>query len=183
MKTVAEMPKPKYKAAPEPKTSKVMHIYGIDPGKSGAIVLIDSKAKLKEVDKMPEQDHDLALLLDMIIDNKTRSEVWIERIPKFAGKNQSGASVATLFANYRYIVGYLEGRGVTVHQVVPQVWMKPYRLMINNWQVMTYSMRKKYLHEMAMAEFFADSKTLPRWAADAALIALHGATAGDILVK
>ena len=91
--------------------------------------------------------------------------------------------MATLFANYRYIVGYLEGRGVTVHQVVPQVWMKPYRLMINNWQVMTYSMRKKYLHEMAMAEFFADSKTLPRWAADAALIALHGATAGDILVK
>ena len=183
MKTVAEMPKPKFKAAAKPKTSNVMYVYGIDPGKSGAIVLIDSKAKLKEVEKMPLNDHELGLHLDMIVDNKTRSEVWVERIPKFAGKNQSGASVATLFANYRYIVGYLEGRGVTVHQVVPQVWMKPYRLMINNWQVLTYNERKKYLHEMAMAEFFADNKTLPRWAADAALIALHGATAGDILVK
>jgi len=160
-----------------------MYVYGIDPGKSGAIVLIDSKAKLKEVDKMPEDDHELGQHLDMIVDNKTRSEVWIERIPKFAGKNQSGASVATLFANYRYIVGYLEGRGVTVHQVVPQVWMKPYRLISKDWQVMTYNDRKKFLHAMALSEFFSDSKTLPRWAADAALIALHGATAGEILIK
>jgi hypothetical protein len=37
--------------------------------------------------------------------------------------------------------------------------------------------------DMAMAEFFADKQTLPRWAADAALIALHGATADNILVK
>ena len=183
MKTVAEMPKPKFKAAANPKPSNVMYVYGIDPGKSGAIVLIDSKAKLKEVDKMPEDDHELAQHLDMIVDNQTRSEVWIERIPKFAGKNQSGASVATLFANYRYIVGYLEGRGVTVHQVVPQVWMKPYRLICKDWQVLTYNDRKKFLHSMALSEFFSDSKTLPRWAADAALIALHGATAGDILVK
>lgn len=158
-----------------------MYVYGIDPGKSGAIVLIDSKAKLKEVDKMPESDVELGLLLSMIVDNKSRSEVWIERIPKFAGKNQSGASVATLFANYRYIVGYLEGRGVTVHQVVPQVWMKPYRLLNKKWQLLTYNDRKKFLHEMALAEFFTDSKLLPRWAADAALIALHGATADNIL--
>jgi hypothetical protein len=165
----------------KPKTSKIMYVYGIDPGKSGAIVLIDSKAKLKEVDKMPESDVELGLLLSMIVDNKSRSEVWIERIPKFAGKNQSGASVATLFANYRYIVGYLEGRGVTVHQVVPQVWMKPYRLLNKKWQLLTYNDRKKFLHEMALAEFFTDSKLLPRWAADAALIALHGATADNIL--
>jgi len=184
MKTPSVQPKFKLKEAPgKPKTSNVMYVYGIDPGKSGAIVLIDSKAKLKEVDRMPLDDHELGQHLDMIVDNKTRSEVWIERIPKFAGKNQSGASVATLFANYRYIVGYLEGRGVTVHQVVPQVWMKPYRLMINNWQVMTYNMRKKYLHEMAMAEFFVGAKTLPRWAADAALIALHGAVTDNIILK
>lgn len=184
MKTVSEQPKPKFKLAPKPpKITNVMYVYGIDPGKSGAIVLIDSKAKLKEVVKMPEADEDLAAELSMIVDNQSRSEVWIERIPKFAGKNQSGASVATLFANYRYIVGYLEGRGVTVHQVVPQVWMKPYRLLAKDWQVMTYNTRKKYLHAMAMSEFFSDSKTLPRWAADAALIALHGATAGEILTK
>jgi len=148
--------------------------YGIDPGKSGAIVLVNRKGRIVELDDMPELDSDLARLLDMLVDNKDRADVWVERIPKFAGKNQSGASVATLFANYRYIVGYLEGRGVTVNQVVPQVWMKPYRLMVNNWQVMTYNERKKYLHQMALAEFFADAKTLPRRAADAALIALHG---------
>jgi len=152
----------------------VSFFYGIDPGKSGAIVLIDRKGRIKECDDMPELDTDLARLLDMIVDNKDRADVWVERIPKFAGKNQSGASVATLFANYRYIVGYLEGRGVTVNLVVPQVWMKPYRLMVNNWQAMTYNERKKYLHQMAMAEFFANPKTLPRRAADAALIALHG---------
>jgi hypothetical protein len=183
MKTLAAMPKPKFKAAPKlPKTPNVMYVYGIDPGKSGAIVLIDSKTKLKEVDKMPLDDHELGQHLDMIVDNKSRSEVWVERIPKFAGKNQSGASVATLFANYRYIVGYLEGRGVTVHQVVPQVWMKRYRLQAPGWQMMTYNDRKKFLHGMALAEFFASNKTLPRWAADAALIALHGATVDNILV-
>ena len=160
-----------------------MFVYGIDPGKSGAIVLIDSKAKLKEVDKMPEDDQLLGNFLDMIVDNQSRAEVWIEKIPKFAGKNQSGASVATLFANYRYIVGYLEGRGVTVHQVVPQVWMKPYRLLNQKWQMLSYNDRKKFLHEMALSEFFADKKTLPRWAADAALIALHGATMGNILTS
>jgi hypothetical protein len=178
MKTSAN-PKPKHKD----KTSKIMYVYGIDPGKSGAIVLIDSKATLKEIDEMPECDQELGLLLSMIVDNKTRSEVWIERVPKFAGKNQSGASVATLFANYRYIVGYLEGRGVTVHQVVPQVWMKPYRLMNKKWQTLTYNDRKKFLHEMALAEFFTDKKILPRWAADAALIALHGATVDNILAS
>jgi hypothetical protein len=184
MKTVAELPRLKFKAKPKlPKTSNVMFIYGIDPGVSGAIVLIDSKTKLKEVDKMPENDHELGQLLDMIVDNKSRSEVWIERIPKFAGKNQSGASVATLFANYRYIVGYLEGRGVTVHQVVPQVWMKRYRLQCPKWQMLTYNDRKKFLHGMALAEFFTNNKTLPRWAADAALIALHGAVEGNILVQ
>ena len=179
---ISELPAPKKKTAPVQNKS-IMFVYGIDPGKSGAIVLIDSKAKLKEVDQMPADDHTLGQLLDMIVDNKSRSEVWIERIPKFAGKNQSGASVATLFSNYRYVVGYLEGRGVTVHQVVPQVWMKPYRMLSKTWQVMTYNDRKKYLHDMAMAEFFADKQTLPRWAADAALIALHGATADNILVK
>jgi hypothetical protein len=178
MKTLVN-PKPKHKN----KTSKIMFVYGIDPGKSGAIVLIDSKAKLKEVDKMPEDDQILGNFLDMIVDNQSRAEVWIERIPKFAGKNQSGASVATLFANYRYIVGYLEGRGVTVHQVVPQVWMKPYRLLNKKWQILSYNDRKKFLHEMALAEFFADKQTLPRWAADAALIALHGATMGNILTS
>jgi hypothetical protein len=182
MKPLAALPSKKFKTATNTKPS-IMFVYGIDPGKSGAIVLIDSKARLKEVDKMPADDHELGLHLDMIVDNKSRSEVWIERIPKFAGKNQSGASVATLFANYRYIVGYLEGRGVTVHQVIPQVWMKPYRLLAKDWQMMTYNTRKKYLHAMAMSEFFADSKTLPRWAADAALIALHGATADNILIK
>jgi hypothetical protein len=180
MKAGTVLPSARYKTCSK-KTSYIMHIYGIDPGKSGAIVLIDSRAQIKTVDKMPELDTDLARHLDMIVDDKGRSEVWIERIPKFAGKNQSGASVATLFANYRYIVGYLEGRGVTVHQVVPQVWMKPYRLMSKNWQAMTYNERKKYLHEMAMAEFFADKKTLPRWAADAALIALHGASVDHLL--
>jgi hypothetical protein len=154
--------------------STASFFYGIDPGKSGAIALITAKGKLKEIDDMPEEDTELARLLDMIVDNESRSEVWIERVPKFAGKNQSGASVATLFANYRYIVGYLEGRGVTVNQVVPQVWMKPYRRMSTSWQAMSYNDRKKYLHQMAMAEFFANAKTLPRRAADAALIALHG---------
>jgi hypothetical protein len=180
MNTVAELLLPKKKTVKKP---TIMFIYGIDPGKTGAIVLIDTKSRLKNVDKMPECDTDLARHLDMIIDDKDRCEVWVERIPKFAGKNQSGASVATLFANYRYIVGYLEGRGVTVNLVVPQVWMKPYRLMSKTWQTMTYNDRKKYLHEMAMAEFFADKKTLPRFAADAALIALHGAVTGNILVN
>ena len=152
-----------------------MFFYGIDPGKSGAIARVTAKHKLAETIPMPQSDHELATELDMIIDNKSRSSVWVERVPKYAGNAQSGSSVATLFANYRYIVGYLEGRGIKVNLVVPQVWMKPYRLLCLNWQILTYPQRKKFLHEMAMAEFFLGKKMLPRWAADASLIALHGA--------
>ena len=152
-------------------------IYGIDPGKSGAIVSISlSKGKLVEVIRMPLLDEDLSKLLNHLVVSSAWSEVWVERVPKFAGKNQSGASVATLFSNYRYIVGYLEGRGVTVNQVVPQVWMKPYRLRSSGWQMMNYNSRKKYLHEMSLENFHTDKKSLPRWAADAALIALYGST-------
>lgn len=151
--------------------------YGIDPGKGGAIVLLDKKCKLKAVDSMPQEDADLGAYLNMIVDDSRVAEIWIERVPKYAGKNQSGSSVATLFSNYRYIVGYLEGKGVEVNQVTPQSWMKPYRLMTPRWQVLTYPQRKKTLHELAMAEFFIDKHELPRWAADAALIALHGHSA------
>jgi hypothetical protein len=148
--------------------------YGIDPGKSGAIVMLTRDAQLKAVDPMPQDDVSLGNYLSMIVDDSRVADVWIERVPKYAGKNQSGSAVATLFANYRYIVGYLEGRGVMVNQVVPQSWMKPYRLLTKNWQVLTYPQRKKTLHEYSLAEFFTTKKEIPRWAADAALIALHG---------
>jgi hypothetical protein len=177
MITFPANPLPKRKSAP-----KLVHTtFGIDPGKSGAIVEIGPKHTLIGVHKMPASDADLSNLLDIVVHATDHSTVWIERVPKFAGKNQSGASVATLFANYRFIVGYLVGRGVDVHEVVPQVWMKPYRLLASDWQMMNYNDRKKYLHAMALSEFFVDSKTLPRWSADAALIALHGASQGDKL--
>ena len=155
-------------------------MYGIDPGKGGAIVMLNHDGTLKAVDPMPQEDAELGAYLNMIVDDARIADVWIERVPKFAGKNQSGSSVATLFANYRYIVGYLEGRGVMVNQVVPQSWMKPYRLATPTWQLLTYAKRKKALHEHALAEFFTDKKTLPRWAADAALIALHGHSASAV---
>ena len=136
--------------------------------------MLNRDATIKAVDAMPQDDVALGNYLSMIVDDSRVADVWIERVPKYAGKNQSGSSVATLFANYRYIVGYLEGRGVTVNQVVPQVWMKPYRLLTKNWQVLTYPQRKKTLHEYSCAEYFTSRKELPRWAADAALIALHG---------
>ena len=158
-------------------------IYGIDPGKGGAIVMLNNDATIKAIDPMPQEDADLGAYLSMIVDDSKLADVWVERVPKYAGKNQSGSSVATLFSNYRYIVGYLEGRGVVVNQVVPQVWMKPYRLITPKWQVLTYPQRKKTLHELALAEFFTDKKTLPRWAADAALIALHGHAACALTTK
>lgn len=167
--------KPRKKHPNKPgKDTGIKLTYGIDPGKSGAIVLLNAAGKINGICGMPEDDDELAFILSAIIDAGPTTDVWIERIPKYAGKNQSGASVATLFANYRYIVGFLEGRGVLVNQVVPQAWQKPYRLVTKNWQMFTYSQRKKALHEHALSEFFTDKKFLPRWAADAALIALHG---------
>jgi hypothetical protein len=148
--------------------------YGIDPGKSGAIVLLNRDGTVKATDPMPLEDADLGAYLSMIVDDSKKADVWIERIPKYAGKAQSGSSVATLFSNYRYIVGYLQGRGVNLQQVVPQVWMKPYRLQTKDWAMLTYPQRKKVLHEFALSEFFTDKENIPRQFADAALIALHG---------
>jgi hypothetical protein len=167
------LPRKKKPSRPK-KDNGIKLTYGIDPGKSGAIALLDETGKLTGICSMPEDDEELAFILCAIIDAGPTTDVWVERIPKYAGKNQSGSSVATLFANYRYIIGFLEGRGVLVNQVVPQAWQKPYRLATKDWQVLTYSQRKKALHEHALSEFFTDKKFLPRWAADAALIALHG---------
>jgi hypothetical protein len=148
-------------------------IIGIDPGKKGAIAMLSTDGELLEVLPMPETDESLSKHLSAMA-RMNNTQIWVERVPKYAGKNQSGSSVATLFANYRYIVGFLEGQGVTVHQVVPQSWQKPYRLATDRWQVLSYSQRKATLHECATSRFNRTKKELPRWAADAALIALHG---------
>ena len=151
-------------------------VFGIDPGKSGAIVSLNKRGELDSAWPMPEKDMTLRGVLAAVI--SCNCPIFIERIPKYTGKAQSGSSVATLFSNYRYIVGYLDAHDADFTEVVPQVWMKPHRLATPDWQVLTYSKRKKCLHDIALEYFDVCKDVLPRWAADASLIALHGHGAG-----
>ena len=169
-------------------SSSKIHV-GIDPGKKGAIVWLRSDGEYSCYNTNLETDPLLRTALADIVGNKRDFNVWCERVPKYDGKNQSGSSVATLFSSYRYIVGYLEGKGVTVNLVVPQVWMKPHRIACEDWPTLTYPRRKSYLYACALQRFFREPPRqkiwenigekgakllLPRQAADAALIALHG---------
>ena len=147
-------------------------VVGIDPGKSGAIVHLNARGELEDIWDMPDTDMTLRAFLSELV--SCRCPIWIEQIPKFTGKPQSGSSVATLFSNYRYIVGYLDAHEANLHQVIPQVWMKPYRLGTPNWAALTYSRRKKRLHDLALNIFETTPQFLTRRAADAALIAFHG---------
>jgi len=100
-------------------------IIGIDPGKSGGIAMWDLGSQVVTC-KMPEEDRLVELLRHWCFGHETH--VFIEQIPKFAGtrqfaqRNIFGASIATLYGNYKLCVGICLGLGLRPVCVVPLKW-------------------------------------------------------------
>ena len=78
-------------------------VIGVDPGKHGALAVLDWNGGIVELHKMPEADREVVELVRQKM-NKA-SHVFIEQIPKFAGENRSAAFMAVLYGNYKLVCG------------------------------------------------------------------------------
>lgn len=84
-------------------------IVGIDPGRSGALVVMTSTQKIEEVYHMPEDEDRLLELLRDLCERVDRA--FIEAIPKFAGENRSAAFMAVLYGNFKFVSGAIRMHG------------------------------------------------------------------------
>ena len=96
-------------------------IIAIDPGKSGGIAILDADGLTTH--SMPDGPSDIVRFLRAA--KKADAGVWIEEIPKFAGRNIPSSTTAVLFENYGLIVGAALALGYSLHRVPPKVWQEP----------------------------------------------------------
>jgi hypothetical protein len=80
-----------------------MLFMGIDPGKAGAVCVMDEKKIVREVISMPrEEEEQLEMLRSWLPECEA---VFMEAIPKFTGVDRPGAYVAVLYGNYKFLSG------------------------------------------------------------------------------
>ena len=93
-------------------------IVAVDPGVSGgfAIAFEDDI----ELHPMPGS---LTELHQLMRTNATKdAQLWIEEVPKFAGKNIPSSTTAVLFQNVGRIEGIAVALGYALHRVTPVAW-------------------------------------------------------------
>lgn len=101
-------------------------LIAIDPGVSGGIAYEDTDGSVHAL-PMPETLHDVAtqlwILTKMDTDTGTTPTVYLEELPKFAGR-MSASSMGTMFRNFGRIEGLLAARQCRIEYIRPQVWQK-----------------------------------------------------------
>jgi hypothetical protein len=103
-----------------------MTLLGIDPGKSGGLVVWREDGELSTFN-MPDGDEETHELFRSIGVNHD-CKLFIENPPTWAGKRRFakqtvfGHSTATLQGNYKLCVGLALGMGASVRKFVPVKW-------------------------------------------------------------
>lgn len=93
----------------------------IDPGVGGGIAYIDTDGSVHAL-PMPSTLHDIQNELRLLSrDTFGPLTVFLEELPKFAGK-MSGSSMATMFRNYGRIEGLLAAYGARIEYLPPRKW-------------------------------------------------------------
>jgi len=96
-------------------------IVAVDPGVSGGLAIAFDEDI--ELHAMPET---LTELHQLLRTNATKNaELWIEEVPKFAGKNIPSSTTAVLFQNVGRIEGIAVSLGYVLHRVTPVAWQQP----------------------------------------------------------
>lgn len=96
------------------------HYIAIDPGVGGGIAYTDTDGSVHAL-PMPETVHDLRQTLQVLCYGVPASVVFLEELPKFAGK-MSGSSMATMFRNYGRIEGLLAAHQCRIEYLPPKKW-------------------------------------------------------------
>jgi hypothetical protein len=93
----------------------------IDPGVGGGIAYIDTDGSVHAL-PMPDTVGDLRVQLEILCTaENTGPIVFLEELPKFAGK-MSGSSMATMFRNYGRIEGLLSSYRARIEYLPPKKW-------------------------------------------------------------
>ena len=98
------------------------HYIAIDPGVGGGIAYTDTDGSVHAL-PMPETVHDLRQTLQVLCYGVPAPTVFLEELPKFAGK-MSGSSMATMFRNYGRIEGLLAAHQCRIEYLPPKKWQQ-----------------------------------------------------------
>lgn len=143
-------------------------IFGIDPGATGALALLDPEGQLAAVHDMPYLDGAVSapLLTGLLRDQEAIYAAWVERAQ--AMPRQGIASTFRYGTGYGVILGVLGALHVPTTTVRPVEWKRSAGLSADKGA----SRRRAIELWPAQAELFARVKDDGR--AEAALIARHG---------
>ena len=138
---------------------------GIDPGKSGAICVIENN--FIKAYPCPDNIQDRALLFAMAISvNETKTVVaYIEKV--WARPTDAKGSIWKFAENYGVWKGIAGAYEIDLQTVSPQMWMKHFET-----PKMDKSARKRYLRDKARS-IYPDLKKVTLKTADAILIATY----------
>ena len=145
---------------------------GIDPGKSGGIVIINSVTNECSMHKCPSTTHEMASLL-ITAKNSSFIEgipinIAIEKVHAFPTDARSSAFKFGM--NYGMWLGIIGSLNIPLIKVTPQMWMKSYAPLPKIKQE-----RKKKIKEIATEIFedvYSNENRVTYAVSDAALIAL-----------
>ena len=151
-----------------------MIVVGIDPGKSGGIVSINSSTNKCSINKCPKTPNEMSSLLlsaknSAFIDNLPILVV-IEKVHAFPTDARSAAFKFGM--NYGMWLGIIGALSLPVVEVAPQTWMKSYAPLPKEKQE-----RKRKIKEIATDVFsseYNNNQKITYAVSDAALIALFG---------
>ena len=153
---------------------------GIDPGKSGGLVIIDSFEKTCSMHKCPQTTGEMASILRM-----AQVDAWMGNVKILAAIEKVHAfptdarnSAFKFGMNYGMWLGSVGSLGIPLVDVTPQKWMKDYAPLPKEKQE-----RKKKIKQIAIKIFSAvyetEDKKITYAVSDAALIALWCKNRGD----
>lgn len=99
----------------------IQNYIAIDPGVGGGIAYIDTDGSTHAL-PMPQTVVDMRVQLEILCTGEnTAPVVFLEELPKFAGK-MSGSSMATMFRNYGRIEGLLASYRARIEYLPPKKW-------------------------------------------------------------
>ena len=97
-------------------------LVAVDPGASGGLAIRDREGSII-LQSMP--DTLPALVGILMIYKAAGSELWIEEVPKFTGRNIPSSTTAVLFQSVGRVEGAAVALGYSLHRVPPKVWQEP----------------------------------------------------------
>jgi len=167
-----------------------VYVIGIDPGKTGGIVVINEKAEVLECHEMFSDPIITIIFLSMY--QRTNVYAYVEKAQAM-GRGEGQASMQTYMREYGRLLGIMQSLGIPFKEITPQSWKKAYGLIEKRDPSIPKPTTKKEIQaerterkkrakqkaadiatERLGINVYTDRGRLMDGVADAALIALYG---------